>query len=63
MTTTTRDTVTSPATDADSALREGYAEISDVECITLRPATGRWSSCCTASRSSGTAGGSRSHRS
>ena len=32
-------------------------------CITSRPATGHWSSCCTASRSSGTAGGSRSHRS
>ena len=48
----------------DSAeLRDGYAEVGDVGCITSRPATGRWSSCCTASRSSGTAGGSRSRRS
>jgi pimeloyl-ACP methyl ester carboxylesterase len=31
--------------------------------MTWRPATGRWSSCCTASRSSGTAGGCRSRRS
>ena len=31
MTTTTRDTFTLPATDADTGLREGYAEIGDVE--------------------------------
>jgi epoxide hydrolase 4 len=31
MTTTTPDTFTSPATDADTGLREGYAEIGDVE--------------------------------
>ena len=31
--------------------------------ITSRPVTGRWSSCCTASPSSGTAGGGRSSRS
>ena len=32
-------------------------------CITSRQVTGRWSSCCTASPSSGTAGGARSSRS
>ena len=32
-------------------------------CTTSRPARGRWSSCCTASPSSGTPGGSRSSRS
>ncbi len=32
-------------------------------CITSRPARGRWSSCCTAFPSSGTAGGGRSSRS
>ena len=31
MTTTTPDTFTSPATDAGSGLREGYAEIGDVK--------------------------------
>ena len=31
MTTTTRDTSTSPAIDAGSGLREGYAEVGDIE--------------------------------
>ena len=33
------------------------------DCTTSRPARGRWSFCCTASRSSGSAGGDRSSRS
>ena len=63
MTTMTPDTFTSSATDAGTGLREGYAEIGDVELHYVEAGEGRWSSCCTASRSSGTAGGRRSHRS
>ena len=46
--------------DQQIELREGYADVGDQRCITSRPAMGRWSSCCTASRSSGSVGGYRS---
>ena len=43
-----------------SEVREGYATSATCDCTTSRPERGRWSFCCTASRSSGTAGGCRS---
>ena len=56
-------TTTSPAIDAGTGLREGYARVGDIDLHYVEAGDGPLVSCCTASRSSGTAGGSRSHRS
>ena len=42
--------------DEHSGLREGYAEIGNVQLHYVEAGEGRWSSCCTGSLSSGTAG-------
>ena len=63
MSTTTPDTFVSPAIDAGTGLREGYAEVGDVELHYVEAGDGPLVVLLHGFRSSGTAGGSRSHRS